>query len=436
MENTNRPNQNNGNPTPRRPRRRKRSPLQIFVKHYLPLVAVLVVIVLFIIFAVGSVRRANERREQARQESIAQVESLAQQQKDWEKEALELIEAADRFAASCEFDAAIAVLDRFSGNPSDFENLTAKRAEYQNGDSTLVSVENVTTIPCLSFGSLMADSSAFYGEKGESNRRSYISATEFTAILQQMYDKGYMLVGMEDIFTTEKDEYGATVITTCDLRLPQGKKPVMLIHSGSYTNKLTISYGGPVFTSEAPDGGATTADFVPLLEEFIASHPGFSYRGARAILAVTGTNGLFGHELTDPTVPALVTALQGAGYTIASNTYGDVAYGKLKADKLQEDIASWETSMEPLLGNAQVLVYSRSSDISDTKLPYSGDKFDMLYEAGFRYYFGLCYTSSPWMTLADDHVRIGRLVINGNNLKTNATWFTPYFDPAAVLNSK
>jgi hypothetical protein len=436
MENTNRPNQNNGNPVPRRPRRKKRSPLQIFVKHYLPLVAVVLVIVLFIIFAVGSVRRGNERREQARQESIAQEESLAQQQRDWEQEAAQLIAEADKYAASCDFDLAIEVLNQFSGNPYDFKNLTDKRTEYENGESTLVSVDNVTTIPCLSFGSLMADSSAFVGEKGENNRRSYISAQEFLAILQQMYDKGYMLVGLDDVFTTEKDENGATVMATQDLRLPAGKKPVILIHSGSCVNRLVVQYGGPLFGSETLEDHATTADFVPLLEEFIASHPGFSYKGARAILAVTGSKGLFGNELTDPTLGALVSALQDRGYTIASNTYGDVAYGKLKAEKLQEDIASWETSIEPILGNTQVLVYSRSSDISDSKQPYDSEKFDMLYEAGFRYYFGMCYTSSPWMTVAEDHVRIGRLVVNGNNLKTNATWFAPYFDSTTVLNVK
>ena len=42
-------------------------------------------------------------------------------------------------------------------------------------------------------------------------------------------------------------------------------------------------------------------DFVTILEKFIADHPDFSYQGARAILAVTGYDGLFGYR-TNPEV--------------------------------------------------------------------------------------------------------------------------------------
>ena len=37
-------------------------------------------------------------------------------------------------------------------------------------------------------------------------------------------------------------------------------------------------------------------DLVPLLDEFIEEHPDFSYRGAKAVLAFTGYNGILGYR--------------------------------------------------------------------------------------------------------------------------------------------
>ena len=52
---------------------------------------------------------------------------------------------------------------------------------------------------------------------------------------------------------------------------------------------------------ELDDGTVVTGSFdlVPLLEDFIAEHPDFSYKGARAVLAFTGYQGVLGYR-TDP----------------------------------------------------------------------------------------------------------------------------------------
>lgn len=435
-------NMDNGTRRRTTPRRRKLKPINVLIKTYLPVLIVLVLIILFIIFAVGSVNRANERREQARQESIAEASSLAQKQADLEAEALRLIAQADVYAASCEFDKALEVLDSFSGNPDDFSSLVSQREVYKNGESTLVAWEDITAIPCLSFGKLISDPAKdFAGSAGEDNKYYYISTGEFTAILQQLYDNGYMLVNVDDIFETGKAEDGTTLITAKELRLPAGKKPVILVQcqAEGYENRLVLDANG-AFTSEIAQEGGTVQtgayDFVPLLEEFIASHPGFSYRSARAVLAVTGHNGLFGYELEDTTgISQVVTALRETGYTIAGNTFGNVAYGKLSLLDLQDDLAKWETSVLPLLGETEILVYARSSDISNEKDSYTSKKYEKLYGAGFRYYFGLCYNSTPWMNITDNTIRIGRLMVTGSNLESKSALFENLFDAAAVLDS-
>ena len=432
--------------TPRQPtrRRKKRKSWKRMVRAYLPLAVVVLLIILFIIFAVGSVNRANERREQERQESLAIESSIAQQQADWELEALQLVRESEKYAVSCHWDKAIAVLDQFSGNPSDFAVLMNARETYEQGDRNLVSWEDTKNIPFLSFGKLIMDPiTGFSGTDGEDNRYLYISCPEFTAILQQLYDNGYMLVDMDDIFTTLTAEDGSSVILQNDLRLPAGKKPIVLIHAqtGGYDNKL-VNVAGDIQSLVTPESGESytgSYDFVPLLEDFIESHPGFSYKGARAILAITAGKNIFGYELNDvTTITECANNLKEKGYTLASGTYGNIAYGKVDIESLKDDIESWETNVEPLLGETEILAYAKSSDIDDGKGSYgsSNKKYQQLYNAGFKYYLGTCYNSSPWMDISNTTIRMGRIVVNGNYLKEKASMYAGLFDATRVYGTK
>lgn len=437
--------ENMDNGAVRRPNPRRRPPAKkkLNPKFLLAVGVVAVLIILFIIFAVGSVNRANEKREQERQESLAVESSIAQQQLEWEQEAQRLIQESEKFAASCEFDKAIEVLDQFTGNPDEFSSLIACRQKYENAESQLVAWEDVTKVPFLSFSKLIADpDKAFSGDSGENNRYYYISTAEFTAILTELYNNGYMLVNMDDLFTTTKADDGTTLITQNQLRLPEGKKPIVLIHCqpDGYENQLVVEADGKIVSQVTPDGGQSytgSYDFVPLLEDFIAEHPGFSFRGARAVLALTGHNGLFGYELSETgSIQSVVQALKEQGYTLASNTYANARYGKMDILEMQDDLAKWESEIKPLLGETEILVYARSSDISDGKEAYTSKKYDKLYMAGFRYFMGICYNKNPWMNITDNTIRMGRLMVTGSNLKDKPAMFEDLFDTTKVYGTK
>ena len=288
----------NTNPvTPRtpNPRRKKRSRFQKIVRAYFPAAIVLALVVLFIIFAVGSVRRANEKREAARLESLAAEASFAQMMLELEMEAKALVKEAENMAAGCEYDKAIEHLDTFSGNPDEFEVIVNAIARFKAEQAALVSIGDVSQVKTLSFGRILRDASLFKGDLGDDNRYNYISAAEFTRILQELYNNGYMLVDIYDLFTTTTAEDGSTLIVQNDLKLPQGKKPIMLVNiqPNGYENKLVVAGDGSV-DSEKSD--ADTIDFVPLLDDFINSNPGFSYQGARAVISITAHKGLFGEQ--------------------------------------------------------------------------------------------------------------------------------------------
>ena len=49
---------------------------------------------------------------------------------------------------------------------------------------------------------------------------------EFKGILQQMYDRGYVLVRLHDLVEETKNEEGETVFTEGKIMLPEGKSPL------------------------------------------------------------------------------------------------------------------------------------------------------------------------------------------------------------------
>jgi hypothetical protein len=277
---------------------------------------------------------------------------------------------------------------------------------------------------------------------------------------------------MDDVITANKTADGiAYEVNT--LYLPEGKKPIMFTQTqvnyytymvdgdgdgladkkgGGFASKLILDNGK--LTNEMVTKEGTTLrgdyDFVPILEAFIEQHPDFSYRGARAVLAVSGYDGLFGYR-TDPEtakkisedyyqkelaeLPAVLEALREKGYKFGCYTYGNVAYGDIKVDKIKEDLAKWKEEVTPLLGEVEYLVYAKNSDITTSTGLYSGEKYEVLKEAGFQYYLGFCESNAPWLVRTNEYIRQGRIVVTGNSLERYPKMFEGLFETISVLDS-
>lgn len=453
------------------PRRRKRDPRKEFIQTYLPAILVVLVVILLIVFIVSAVNRSKDRKEAERQSSIAAQQSSIQQLLALASEANALVAEADALAAGCNYDEAIAVLDRFSGEYFDFDVLIAAKERYENAKNNLVAWEDPSKIVNLSCNLLIADPvRAFANDKyGSSFKRNFITVSEFTDILTQLHANGYMLVNLDDIVELKTGDDGKTTYAAKTLYLPAGKTPLLLTQTHVNYNTYMIDGDGDGLADKGGSGFASRLvldangqltceyvdangnqltgayDLVPILNTFLKSHPDFSYQGAKAILAVSGYDGLFGYR-TDPEtaekigeefyqqqlaeVPAILDALRADGYTLACYTYDNLAYRDIDLEKLDEDLANWEKEVTPILGETDILVFAKESDIGR----YEGDKYDSLMDAGFRYYLGFSRTNEPWLTLTEDYVRQGRLLINGGNLTANPTYFTGLFDAASVLD--
>lgn len=394
------------------------------------------------------------------------------------EEAQRLINEAEILAAGYNYQGAIDLLDTFSGDITGFPDLTAKRAAYVQAMSELSEYSAPASVPNLSFQMLIADpEQAFVDETyGEAYNRNYVTTDEFSKILQQLYDNNYMLVSLHDLVTTTVDTEGDTVYTAAKLYLPAGKKPLVLTQTAAnYFTYMTDGDGDGLpdkdgdgfpyclaldengkFISKMVDSEGNTItgayDFVTILEAFIEENPDFSYHGARAILAVTGYDGVFGYR-TNPDVKDtqgqeyyaqqlsgaadIVKALKQTGYELACYTYENTSYGEGSADTITADLTQWNDEVAPVLGNVDILVYPYGEDITDSfDEDYSGEKFQALYQAGFRYFIGMDHSVTSQAKVADNYIRQTRLLVSGSRMAYSSDVFSDLFNASTVLNSQ
>ena len=107
-------------------------------------------------------------------------------------------------------------------------------------------------------------------------------------------------------------------------------------------------------------------------------------------------------------------------------------YGKKSASDIQADISSWKVEIMPVVGTLDTLVYAKNSDISTTGA-YQGGKYNVLKEAGFRYF--ISNGTSPSADVTSEYVRQKRIMVTGTYMAHTPTLYNYYFDSKAVLNS-
>ena len=459
------------------PRRRKRTKMQIFKEAYLPTIILAVTIVLVLVFIIGGAVHQDSSEETRPPETTTTpptVPSTADPNEELLKEeAANIILRAEMLAGSYDYEGALAALDTFSGDESLFPAIGEARDRYNQIISNMVSWK-ASDVPNLSFHVLIADPVRAFNDKtyASSYKKNFATVSEFAAILQQLYDNGYVLVDLDDFYTTtHNNSSGRDVYTEKELLLPAGKKPIMLTETNAnyYTYMVDpnedgkpdakgsgfaskLCYDGESFYNELvnADGSISTGafDMVPILEAFIENNPDFSYKGARAIIAFSGYDGVLGYRINSTKLKAaalqeeregaaaIVQALKDAGYKLACYTYNNINYSSKDATAIESDLKKWANEITPWIGEIDILVYAREADIGD-ETPYRDSsartKFNLLYNAGFRYFMG--NGDAPWNQVDEYYVRHNRINVTGTNLTKNADWFAGMFDASSILDS-
>ena len=454
-------------------RRKKREKKRIFKEVYLPAIIAGVALFLILSFIVGSVSNALTVKKNKQSAAKLEAQQQATAADAAELEFKRLIAEAESLVVGYDYDSAIQLLDSFSSTNDKFnQQVTAKKAELVNEQKQLVEIKDVSSIPNLSFHVLMADASRacnkeVSGDLAGSYNKNFVSVEEFTRILNQLYAANYVLVDFDSFISSVPGVDGNSSFFTKSIYLPQGKKPVMLTETmvnyfeymvdpdkdgtpdakgHGFANKLVLDDNGDIKASYVDANGQTLIgnyDLVPVLEAFIQEHPDFCYQGARAILAVTGTEGVFGYRTNtsyvarfgqsfydDEVIGAkkIVQALREKGYTIASYTYSNQAYRSMNTLQIQAEVTNWTNQITPVIGEVDTIVFARASDIE----AYSGTTFNVLYNSGIRYF--LNSGSSPRVDTNTTFVRQTRLMVTGESMAWYASQFSSYFDSNVVLD--
>ena len=167
-----------------------------------------------------------------------------------------------------------------------------------------------------------------------------------------------------------------------------------------------------------------------------------------AILGVTGFEGVFGYrtkpgfkdalgeeayakEVAD--AKAISQCLRDHGWIIASHSWGHPAYGNLTPERVERDSTKWEDTVQPIVGDADILIFPHGSDIYNWRpIPADNEKFLTLYEDGYRYFFNV--DSNIWNQLGTNHFRGGRLNLDGY-VMYHKPWLTEdLFDAEMVFD--
>lgn len=459
---------------PSQPRRKPRSKMRKFKDEVLPLIIAGAAGLLILIFIIGAAGRAISSRMDKVQNND-KVSSDAQQSAA-EQEALEaqkILDKAATLAAGYDYQAAIDMLNTFKGDISKYTDFTLRSSEYAQALTNLVAHNDPDEVANLSFHALIADPSrAFTNQSlGGKYNQNFVTTDEFQQILEQLYANDYVLVNMTDFIDEIVGADGKTTYASKTLYLPDGKKPIMItetmvnyynymIDSNSdgiadaggagFASRLVVK-GGTVKAEMVDASGNTVVgdyDLVPILENFIAENPGFSYRGARATLAVSGYEGVFGYR-TQTSVKntkgetyyneqvagakEVVNKLREMGYEIACYTYADKNYSSANAPDIQADIDLWTAEVTPVLGQVDTIVYAKATDIASSGA-YSGSKYNVLANAGFRYFISNGTKAST--DVFAEYVRQNRIMVTGSQMYYSSTTYSAYFDSKSVLNSQ
>ena len=354
------------------------------------------------------------------------------------------IKTADLQAKQYDYDGAIATLNALS--ETEDTDVSSKIAEYEEAKAKLVPVD-MNNITHIFFHILIVDTDRALKDTHQGRQYNSVMTTipEFKEVIQEMYDRGYVMVHMHDIAEMQEQADGTKKMVKKQIMLPEGKKPFVMseddvnyyiyMQGSGFADKMVLDENGkPKLQYTDKDGNVSVGDYdlVPILDAF----------GHKAVLAFTGYNGVLGYrtdETFDPNSPALdpknkanpnieedketvkklTQALKSDGYEFASHSWGHINFSTRSLEAIQKDTDRWERNVEPLLPDpCEILLYPFGADIGDWHPYQSGQqdgKFDLLENAGFHYFCNVDSTQ-VWMQYGDQFLRQGRRNIDGYRL--------------------
>lgn len=307
-------------------------------------------------------------------------------------------------------------------------------------------VEHIFFHPLIAYPELAFDNDAMTNGFDD----WFVTVPEFTPILESLHAKGYMLIDIHALFDVTHED-GRPVYARKELRLPRGKKPLILsiddlnyyeyMRVNGTVHKLVLDDQNRVATlTVTPEGERVIAydnEIVPLLDAFVEEHPDFSLHGAKGVIALTGYEGILGYQTHDRSSPAyesekqealrVVKRLKETGWTFASHGWGHLDAAKISQATLDRDTRRWKDEVEPLIGPTPVYIYPFGSVVEP-----GSPKFQTLMDLGFQIFCGVgpdlhLHVSKHWAVMNRKH-------IDGLAFRLQRDLLIDLFDPNELID--
>ena len=291
-----------------------------------------------------------------------------------------------------------------------------------------------------------------------------VTVDEYNKILQSVYDKGYVLVDINSVWSEEEGEDGPHMVRNT-LYLPEGKKPLVLSYDDTnyypymlengFAHKLIIGEDLKIASwGRDPQGGEVVSrdlDAILMLDKFVEEHPDFSPFGAKASLSLTGYCGILGYrtqtEREDQSaeheanrqrereaVKPIIEELKRTGWTFGSHTWGHINLAKKPLDTVKADTEKWLDEVGSLVGETPILYYPHGARPDGNDWTETGPIFQYLQSQGFRVFCSVGTESFSFIKKDLCAVICDRLHPDGTTLRRSRERYLQFYDAKDIMD--
>ena len=308
---------------------------------------------------------------------------------------------------------------------------------------------------------------AFDGDNQANGIDDYmVTADEYKKILQSVYDKGYILVDINSVWSEVTGEDGQAHMVKNTLYLPEGKKPLVLsfddtnyyeyMLSNGFTWKLILGDDGKIASwGKDPQGNEVVSrdlDAIPILDKFVEEHPDFSPFGAKGCLSLTGYEGILGYRTQTDTkswtqaqeenrqkeitaVKPIIAELKRTGWTFGSHTWGHIRLGSKSLETIQADTERWFDEVGSLVGPTTILFYPHGERPYGNDWQTTGPVFRYLQSQGFRVFCSVGIESFSYIKKDICAVICDRLHPDGTTLRYSRDRYLKFYDAKDIMDT-
>ena len=294
-----------------------------------------------------------------------------------------------------------------------------------------------------------------------------VTVEEYNRILQSVYDNGYILVDINDVWSETTGEDGQPRMVRNTLYLPEGKKPLIISYDDvnyydymlkdGFTYKLILGEDGLLWSwGKDPQGNEVVSqdlDALTILDKFVREHPDFSPFGAKASLSLTGYQGILGYRTNTDTkdwdeakeavrqqereaVKPIIAELKRTGWTFGSHTWGHINLSNHSVESVKEDTQRWLDEVGSLVGPTTILYYPHGARPDGGDWQQTGPVFQYLQSQGFRVFASVGIESFSYIKKDICAVICDRLHPDGTTLRSASCLerYMKFYDAREVID--